>query len=133
MVRAAGYRASKYSVKLDGNVSKNRADEYGKTQKKDFKLTQGEQVNIERVVKTITNDLNQVYYIVFAKELVKISKKHKHENLWTEIGILQNKWYSRGLDPDIIDSIKTQFVQGYPYANLFILDWSLLDGPDVLA
>jgi len=133
MVRSAGYRSSKYEVKVSGDVSKNRADAYGKTQKKLFKLTQGEQINIERVVKTMAHGLLQVYYIIFAKELVKISKLHKGDNLMNEIWILQNKWASRDLNPDIMDAIKEHFVQGYPETSFFILDWSLLDGTDVLA
>jgi len=133
MVRTAGYRSSKYSVKLDGDVSKNRADAYAPQQKKIFKLSQGEQVNIERVVKTMTNDLYQLSYIIFAKELVKVSKLHKGENLFNEMWILQNKWVSRGLNPDTMDAIKEHFVQGYPETSFFILDWSLLDGTDVLA
>ena len=51
MVRSGTYRTSKYGKKLDGDISKDRVEKYGKTQKNIFKSSIQDQVKIEREVK----------------------------------------------------------------------------------
>jgi len=83
------------------------------SQKDNFKLSIDEQVRIENEVKQMASGINQVYYIIFAKEVVKAAKKHKGETLIGELEILQDKWSGRGLDVEIMNKIKKYYVPSY--------------------
>lgn len=136
MVRTAAYRASKYSAKLIGDIHKNRADKYGSAQKSTFKLSQGEQINIERVVKTMTHDLNLVYYILFAKKIVSLSKQFSAQTLCKEISIAFDKWFARGLNFTLLMQIRTYFaptcfgLYSDEFINEAINYWGFLSAAD---
>ena len=72
------------------------------------------------------------YYIIFAKEIYKLKKKHSAETLLKEVEIKQMKWISRGLDWQKLDDIKELYTS-YIGGDFFRLDISLLDGNDRLA
>ena len=140
MVREGAYRASKYAAKLrDGKIHEERVKNYGKIQKKKFKSSVQKQVQIEQETKKLVGSgdilLNLPYYIIFAKEVNMVAKTHSGNTAYAELQILDNKWASRGLKVNILNSIKSYYVPGYPVAPppvYFRLDVSLLDGPDVL-
>lgn len=116
-MRDSNRRTKKYKVKLDGTISQLRLLRYGKEQKRQFKSTVDEQVKIEREVKRmITNVGSPIltnYYILAAKQAVQASKKHKGDNLTTELNIIDQKWKDRGLDEDLLTQIKQYYIPGY--------------------
>lgn len=90
------------------------------------------QFKIDGIVKNIIRDpLLLVYYQVFAKEAVKLTKKHKGQTLIDEIDILEQKWNARGLDEFNMDRIKNALNVPIPL-HCFYLDESYVDGFDVL-
>ncbi|GAH38858.1 unnamed protein product [marine sediment metagenome] len=90
------------------------------------------QTRIEQIVKGLIHDpLYLVYYIVFAKEAVKLTKKHKGGTLLQEILILEDKWTARGLSGFWLDTIKDALNVPIPI-RCFTLDESDLDSMDVL-
>lgn len=121
-------RTEKYRKKIRGLIIPG--------QKARFGTASGRQTWMETVAKSIVTDqINLVYYIIFAKELNKIKGIHKGENLITEVEILQDKWISRGLSETVLNQIKQAFnivIPAPPVGQPFKLDISLLDGPDVL-
>jgi hypothetical protein len=87
-------------------------------QKNNFRNAIGEQARIETEVKTMlantTPLLQLVNYIIFAKQVVKLSKKYRGETLYGEMEILQNLWEGRGLDKTLMNQIKKYYVPSYP-------------------
>lgn len=129
-------RIEKYEKKLDAEVRGKLYDA-----QKDFMVEQ-ERVyfqdaeKLERWVKRVVSGEPSMYhhfYIAFAEEVAKLAKKHKGQTLTTELEIIEGKWAIRGLNSDLLDEIKLHYVQAYPYANVFKLDFSYLDGTDVLS
>lgn len=114
-----GYsRAKKYSKKLVGDVSQLRLLRYGDTQKSSFKSSVGEQVNLERLVKTIIGGSSPTmyfhFYMNFGKKVAQLVKKFKGQNLLRELEILDRIWLSRGLNLELLNRIKHQLVNIYP-------------------
>ncbi|MEM2614619.1 MAG: hypothetical protein QXO15_10445 [Nitrososphaerota archaeon] len=106
--------------------------------KANFKPDFDKQTKIEQEVKSLveglTDKINLVYYIVFAKQVNKLIGKYKGEVLINELKILDEIWEKRGLDPQLLLKIKLYYYPQYPHLiNYFRLDISELDGPDVLA
>ena len=90
---------------------------------------------IERDIKKIVQGQPTIlipYYIIFGKEIYKRQNKFKSQTLINEIEILEEKWRTRGLNPDLLDTIKKFYVEIYELGATFHLDISLLDGPHVL-
>ena len=101
-MRGSDHRTEKYKKKIRGLVLPGQADRK--------KATVGREVQLERMVNSIVGfDIARGHYMVFAKQLNKVMRKHKGENLLTEVEILQDTWSTRGLDTSIMDQIKTWF------------------------
>lgn len=137
-MRAGSRRASKYASKLIGDIAKDRADRYGKEQNKGFSSSVNRQVRIEQEVKRIVGAqdvlMNLPYYIIFAKELVAVKGKHAGDTALSEAELYQGKWAGRGLDTNILNTIRAYYFPGWvpPVVVPFRFDVSLLDGPDQL-
>jgi len=135
-MRSSADRTEKYGAKVSGETAGGRVDAYRKKQASNFAGSAVGQVETERTVKLVLTKngvsprLNH-YYMDFGKELVKVANRYKGDTQTAEIEILQNKWFSRGLDVVILDEIKNNIIKwtGQP----FIMDFSLLDGGDVLS
>jgi len=137
-------RASKYAKKIDSEVIKNRIDSQKESmvdQQRDYFPSA---VEVEVKVKDLLDgesNFKIVYYIIFAKEIQKIIKKHgggrsligTQSTMYQELEIMQEKWLRRGLDPEKLTQVKLMLVPNYPIYENFILDDSLLDGSDRLA
>ena len=135
MVRSGKVRVDRWRAKLSGDVRKQRYDS-----QKVFMVTQEAKatrdlVRIEEEIK-IFADHEPItllpYYIIFGKEIYSKQNKFKAQTLLNEVEILQAKWISRGLNWQILDCIKTLFVQAYKPGTYFTFDTSLLNGNDRL-
>ena len=68
------------------------------------------EVEIERMVESIVGpSLLRGHYMIFAKEINKLLKKHRGSNLITELAIIENKWMTRGLNVDTMTKIESLF------------------------
>lgn len=137
MVRSGARRIEKFNNKLDGDAAKERTDAYRDSQAKHYSMTTKEQVQIEEFVKEFMAQhglpvLHTNYYILFAKQIFTLLKKHGDLTFLEELEILQQKWSMRGLDFEMLNLIKLHFAPSYIIPTCFKLDISLLDGPDVL-
>lgn len=136
-MRTDTQRLNKFKAKLVGDIAKDRVDKYGDIQKRNFARSIKKQTEIEQEIKNIVGDYTSLielpYYIIFGKEINKLMEKYQDNLLISELEVLQNKWEDRGLNSILLNNIKTYYVQAYKPAAYFIMDISLLDGPDVLA
>ena len=110
-------RIEKYKAKLDGDVRKRLYD----TQKERMVKLETEAtidlVKIELEIKQMAQGqpiIHLPYYIIFGKEIYSKRKKFKSQTLINELGILDDKWEARGLDPTLLNQIKRFYVQDYP-------------------
>jgi len=128
-------RAKKYKAKIDGDVCKALYDA-----QKPFMVAQEaaatkDLVRIETQVKRLVQGapiIHLPYYIIFGKEIYKKRNKFKAQTLHSELRIIEEKWWRRGLDMNLLENIKHFFVESYPWGITFRLDISDLDGPHVL-
>jgi len=136
-MRTEDVRASKYEKKITGDMQKTRTQAYGKQQTANFTNYVASAAKIEGEIKLKIQGRvptpQLVYYIIFAKQVVKLLGKFKDETLYGEMLILQNLWEGRGLDGTILEEIKLLYVPPFPYINFFRCDISNLDGTDKLA
>lgn len=138
MVRSGSKRVSKYSKKISGAIAKLRTDNYRKKQAANFAATAGRQVACEIYIKGLMTEhglsvLDTNYYILFAKGILKLMKKHSGDTFIEELKILEDKWETRGLSGEILDMIKVYYAPSYALSQVFRLDISLLDGEDQLS
>jgi len=127
-------------TKVDGGSFGQRVEQLKGQMERNQKEWQETAVKIEREMKSMLKDIPdrifEVYYIVFAKEIVRLKKKHSGETLIKELHILQDKWKARGLNSLILDKIKKYYIPSYTpevTPEYFKLDISVLDGSDVLS
>jgi len=136
MVRNPTYRTSKYSSKLDGEVFKNRAEQYGGHQKRNYKLSAAEAAQIDREVKrmagTSANLVDIPYYIIFGKEICSLKKRYEKDLLCLEVGIRYNKWRERGLNLNILNVIQQYYVPYCETCSPFTFNDSEFDSCDYL-
>jgi biopolymer transport protein ExbB len=106
-----------------------RADRYGKKvrglvipgQKKRFRGAVGGQIEAERFIKTLgVPVLYQNYYMIFAKELLKIKSKHSGQLAEDEACLVTRRWQSRGLNSSILNYILVKY--GF-YCPDVICEW----------
>lgn len=122
-------RIEKFKSKLDGTARGKMFDLQKEEMVKKQKVYFDNIVQLETKVKQICNGrdniMNQYFYLIFARELYKLNKKHKDETLLNEICIYLSKWQTRGLDEAILTDIKNlitlgeclipMFCNTYPY------------------
>ena len=129
-------RIKKWLAKLNGEKRKQIIDRQKTIMIRLEKEATEKLVRIEKEVKQLAKNeplLLIPYYIIFAKELNKLINKHSSQTLINEAVILEAKWETRGLNNLIVNKIKEFYIQSYKTHQLFRLDTSLLDGPDILA
>jgi sulfur transfer complex TusBCD TusB component (DsrH family) len=139
-MREETQRTNKYKKKIISEIIKERAQELRKMMIEQEKEYFKEAVKVENEIKNLmankTDKINAVYYIIFAKEILKLMKKHKGESLINEVYIIENKWKARGLNEETLKEIEYLYlpiIKPIPTIEYFRLDISVLDGPDVLA
>jgi len=128
-------RYERYEKKIISDVIKNRIENQKKEmvrKEKDYFPKAEEIENKIKILCKEANSLQIVYYIIFAKEIMKLLGKHKTTTMLEELEILQQKWELRGLDELLMERIKENFVPMYVPDNIFKLNISLLDGEKVL-
>lgn len=136
MAGNAASRIEKWKKKLSGDARKKAYDAQKVMMVKQEAEATIDLVKIEQQIKLMVQGepITLIpYYIIFGKEIYKKQNKFKAQSLLNEIMILEQKWESRGLDPVLLDKIKTFYVQPYIYITPFRLDISLLDGPHILS
>ncbi len=120
-------RIEKFAKKLDGAVRGRLFDKQKDRMVAKEKAATIELVKIEEIIKVIVDGQPTIllpYYIIFGKEIYSKANKHKGASLYDEIMILEAKWESRGLIPNLLEIIKN--IWGVPIP--FRLDISELDG-----
>ena len=128
--------SEKWAAKLSGDNRKLLYDRQKNLMARLEAEATRELVQIEHEVKQIcqgTSALLIPYYIIFGKEIYRLKKHHQDETLIDEAVILERKWEARGLDANLLETIKEFYIPSYKPSAYFRLDISLLDGPDVLA
>lgn len=132
-------RIGKYAKKISGEVRKTL---YDNQKEQMVRLETAASIDLEKIeiqIKQMAQGyppLYLPYYIIFAKQIYKRQKKFKGQTLLNELAILDDIWERRGLDSDLLNTIKHFYVPAYPIPPpvvYFRLDISLLDGTDVLA
>lgn len=129
-------RAEKYAAKLSGDNRKRLYDAQKNLMARLEKEHTEHLVKIETEVKQITqgeNLLHLPYYIIFAKELYRLSTNTKSLTWINEAEILEEKWRTRGLNYLMLEKVKEFYMQMYKNWEHFKLDISLLDGDHRLA
>lgn len=95
-------RTKKYKAKLNPEIRGKIYDRLKPQMVKHQAEYLIEAVKVEEEVRTVLcepNVLELVYYIIFAKEVLKILRKHTDKTAEREINILIKKWCDRGLHP----------------------------------
>ena len=103
-------RKEKYKAKLDSDVLKKRYDDTKKLAVNKKAPTIKREVEIEEGVKTIIDGepaFLQHYYMIFAKEIEKVTGKHTGSTAQLEVCALFWKWCCRGLDSINLNKIAT--------------------------
>lgn len=129
-------REEMYTKKLSGNNRKKLYDE----QKDRMARLEAEAtkhlVIIESQVKLLVQGellIHLPYYIIFGKELYRLSNSFASLAWINEAEILEEKWRARGLNFLVLEKIKEFYLQMYKNWECFKLDISELDGPHRLA
>ena len=110
MVRPAGYRTSKYSGKMVGDVVKNRFDALHDMMVEQVTNKFADLVEAESAAKTLLNSWGVSttfvpFYLSFARQCYSIAQKHADAIALDEICIRFNSWVTRGLDPYYLEQI----------------------------
>ena len=103
-------RVRKYASKEVASIVAARAFEMAEEQKRNFVPAIVKQAQIESIVKNIASGTNLVYYIIYGKQCVKIAGKHVGPRRELEISGLKALWISRGLDSDILETIRIRLI-----------------------
>ena len=110
MVRASGYRVTKYAAKMVGDVVKNRIDALHDSMVEQATNKFADIVAAEEAAKTLLNSwgVSTVlvpFYLSFARQCMSIAAKHADDIALNEICIRFDSWVSRALDPYYLQQI----------------------------
>jgi len=108
-----GDRSDKFEKKISGDIAKQRYDAQKEYMTRKEKVYFADAVATENKIKEVLNDVGSfeiVYYIIFAKELQKLKRKHSEATLMQEVGVLERKWEIRGLNIDNLVKVKELYV-----------------------
>ncbi len=110
MVRPEGYRTSKYSAKMVGDVIKNRFDAQHDSMVEQVTNKFADLVAAETAAKSLLNGYGVSttlvpFYLSFARQCYSISGKHADEIALDEICIRFDTWVARGLNPFYLQQI----------------------------
>lgn len=115
MVRHPAYRRKKYESKIDGDVVKQRFAAMKETMQEQVDAAFTELASLEDSVKTEILEpegIPSVFipaYLNVARQIWKLTKRFTGKTLEVEAHIVANKWYERGLKPDILNAILAKF------------------------
>jgi len=118
-------RIEKYAKKLSGIV---RGKLYDAQKEQMVKLERQASEDFEKIELQVKSMINGVptylehFYMAFAKEIYSKQRKFKGQTLLNELGILDHKWGSRGLDVELLAKIKNFYVPTY-----IIPEWCRFD------
>ena len=116
MSKSSERRISKYEKKISGDLAKERYDSEKKEMVRLERKYFAEAVDIELKIKGMLSNVGSlaiIYYIIFAKELIKIIKTHSSSTQLKEAEILQEKWKRRGLNSENLIKIKQLLIPSY--------------------
>lgn len=128
-------RIKKWTKKLSGDNRKRLYDLQKPDMVRKEKQATEDLVKIENQVKQIVQGesiLYIPYYIIFGKEIYKLTRKFTALTLQNEACIRFVKWQARGLDTDVLNNILSLFSIDCEICVPFRLDISFLDGCDYL-
>lgn len=109
-MRDSSQRAGKYGRKLSGSTAKAVTDIQRSSQASRFRNVIAGQVEAERYVKTLdVPAMFQLYYMAFAKGIIKIRAKYTGTEAQNEVCILEGVWESRGLDAGTLNGIAEHY------------------------
>lgn len=102
MVRPSGYRTSKYSAKLVGDVVKNRIDAQRDSMVEQVTNKFADLQTAEEKTKALCNGWGVStmlipFYMSFGRQCYSISQKHSGDVAITEMCIRAASWETRGL------------------------------------
>jgi len=116
MVEEDVRRSRKYEKKIIGDVVGKRYDDVKKKMVRSERNYMINAVAIENEIKLLINDVGSfgiIYYIIFAKELIKMRERHAGYVLLDEVRILREKWEARGLDRERLKRIEMLYIPRY--------------------
>jgi len=110
MVRSSAYRSTKYSAKIVGDVIKNRIDAQRDSMVEQATTQFGNLVAIEEQVKALltnwgVNVTLVPFYLAFARQCYKITRKHSGDIAHDEICIRHDDWAARNLTSFYLQTI----------------------------
>lgn len=110
MVRPSGYRTSKYSAKMVGDVVKNRFDAQHDSMVEQVTNKFATYTDAELAAKALLNGWGVSttlvpFYLSFARQCKSIQEKHADEIALDEICIRFASWVSRNLDPYYLQQV----------------------------
>jgi hypothetical protein len=131
MLDKAEKQAKKYSKKVDGKTLESQAKNYAIAAEKQAQTD----AEVKQILAGRVRGFLQVTYMNFAKEIKRVLAHHSGEVACQEVNILYTKHKARGELEDALRDIIAYYVPmcAPPAITYFLLDQSLLDGPDVLA
>ena len=112
MSRSAVNRSKKYEDKLKGSVLEERTVAQAGLQKSGFRGSIARQVELEAWIKSLHLGRNEVYYIIFAKQVNKLMGKFRGGTFEEEVDGFTDVWITRGLTETTLDMIVTR-LSGY--------------------
>jgi len=122
MVKEASIRIRKYTGKFDPTVVSSRFTAMKDIAVEQIQVAFGDLAGLEKTVKTaisdkVSNPLEMVQYLAFARELWKLVSKHSGKTLVSEVNIAKAKWLARGLNGEVLDIIVNLFgISGIVYS-----------------
>jgi len=110
MVRAAGYRTTKYAAKMVGDVVKNRFDALHDSMVDQASNKFSELVAAEEAAKGLMNGWGisttlVPFYLSWARQCYAVTSKHGDEIALEELCLKYDTWLARGLDPYYLQEV----------------------------
>jgi len=115
MVRDEVYRRKKYMAKVTGDAAKLRFDALKETMDEQIQARFAELATLETEIKRDILEPEGVssifipQYLNVARQLYKLVQKFSGETLKNEAHVVLNKWFERGLKPDLLNAIAAKF------------------------
>ena len=109
-------RVKKWASKISGDNRKRLYDAQKSFMVKQEAAATEDLVKIEKEIKLMIQGnpvFLQHFYMAFAKQIYKLKNKCSGQTLINELMILEEIWRSRGLDDNVLDTIKKFYVQNY--------------------
>lgn len=122
-MKSAIRRGVKYARKLDGVVAESRLNALKDQQRINYEASMGKQIQLDSWIKSLHLGRNEVYYIIFAKQINKLMGKFRGDTLLEEVCGKKDLWQTRGLSSDTLDNIISRFNIGACEPVIPCADW----------